>query len=75
MTTTTLAHAIKDKKPALIREKGQPRFVVLDWDTYKTWEEKKEDLEDHVRFEIAEQESKGKRRYSLAQLKRKYHLR
>lgn len=75
MIPTTLTRAIKNKKPALVRENGKPRFVVLDWDVYKIWEEKKEDLEDHVHFEIAERESRGKRRYSLVQLKKKYRLR
>ena len=35
MTTKTLAQAIKNKKLASIKEKGAPRYVVLDWDTYK----------------------------------------
>jgi len=50
MTTTTLGHALKSKKPAIIKEKGAPRYVVLDWKTYRAWEETKEDLEDTTRL-------------------------
>lgn len=35
MTIQTLAQAIKNKKPAIIKEKGVPRYVVLDWAVYK----------------------------------------
>lgn len=38
MTIKTLAQAIKNKKPAIIKEKGAPRYVVLDWDMYKEWQ-------------------------------------
>lgn len=51
-----------------------PRYVVLDWATYRAWEEMQEDLEDHIRFEIAERESRGKKRYTLAEVKKKYRL-
>lgn len=74
MTVKTIAHAIRKFKPAIIRERGAPRYVVLDWETYRRWEELKDDLEDHIRFDIALRESKGKRRYSLAAVKRKYRL-
>lgn len=33
-----------------------------------------EDMQDHVRFEIAARESKGKKRYSLKEVKRRYDL-
>ncbi|MDP3727534.1 MAG: hypothetical protein Q8R35_02745 [bacterium] len=75
MTAKTLALAIKKKKPAIILEKGLPRYVVLDWETYRGWEEMREDIEDHVRFEFAEQESLGRKRFALADVKKRYALR
>lgn len=33
-----------------------------------------EDLQDHVRFEIAARESKGKKRSSLSEIKKRYGL-
>ncbi len=74
MTTKTIERAIKKKKPAIIRENGAPRFVVLDWRTYSEWEEMREDIEDHVRFEIAERESRGKKRYTLEEVRARFHL-
>lgn len=74
MTVKTLTRAIGKPKPAIIRERGVPRYVVLDWETYRSWEELKEDLEDHIRLDIALRESEGKKRYSLAAVKRKYRL-
>jgi hypothetical protein len=35
MTTATLERTLKKKKPAIIKEKGVPRYVVLDWKTYR----------------------------------------
>lgn len=75
MTTQTLARAIKGKKsgePAVIKENGAPQFVVLDWDAYQKWQEWKEDMEDHARFEIAERQSRGKKRYSLREVKKRH---
>ncbi len=74
MTTKTIARAISKRKPAIIKENGAPRFVVLDWDTYRNWKEMREDMEDHIRFEIAERESRGEKRYTLAEVKKKYRL-
>ena len=37
--------------PAIIREKGTPRYVVLDWATYKglqELQERQEELEDYL---------------------------
>lgn len=48
MTIKTLARAIKDKKPAIIKEKGAPRYVVLDWDTYKEWQGQREEFLDEL---------------------------
>ena len=72
MTIQTLTRAIKIKKPAVIREGGAPRYVVLDWETYAKWREWKEDMEDRVRFGIAERRSEGKKRHSLAEVKKRY---
>lgn len=74
MTAKTIARAIKVKKPAVIRENGAPRFVVLDWDTYRAWEEMREDMEDHIRFDLAMRESAGKKHYTFEEVKKKYHL-
>lgn len=74
MTIKTIARALKQKKPAVIREKGSPRFVVLDWDIYRAWEAMREDTEDHIRFDIAERESRGKKRYTLTEVKKKYKI-
>ena len=38
------------------------------------WRELKEDFEDRVRCEIAIQQSRGKRRYSLKEMKKRYDL-
>ena len=75
MTTSTIHRAIKEKKPAVIREGGKPQYVILDWDTYRAWEDKKEDMEDHIRFDIAKRESKGKKSFSLKEIKKKYNVR
>lgn len=75
MTNKTLTRAIREKKPAVIKERRVPRYVVLDWDTYRAWEEKREDMEDHIRFEISERESRGKKRLTLKEVKKKYGLR
>ena len=74
MVTDTFVRAIKGKKPAFVEKNGLPRYVILDWETYRVWEEKKEDMEDHIRFEIAMRESKGKEKISLTQIKKKYNL-
>ena len=74
MTTQKIAQAIKTKKPAIIREKGIPRYVVLDWAAYEELQELKEDLEDHLRFEAAERASKGNPRLSVNEVKVRYGL-
>ena len=74
MTTKTLARAIKKKMPAVIKEKGAPRYVVLDWVVYEKLQELREDFEDHLRFGIAERASRGKRRFSLEEIKARYEL-
>ena len=74
MTITTLERALKKKKPAVIKEKGAPRFVILDWDTYKRWEETKEDLEDSKRLLEAIADLKNQKRISLSQAKKTLKL-
>ena len=74
MTTTTLRRAIKSKKPAVIEEKGEPRYVILDWKTYRRWQEEMDELEELTRFKISEIESRDKRKFSLGQIKKKYNL-
>lgn len=48
MTTQTLARAIKNKKPAVIKESGVPRYVVLDWEEYKKLQDAREELLDEL---------------------------
>jgi PHD/YefM family antitoxin component YafN of YafNO toxin-antitoxin module len=74
MTAETLARALKTKKPAVIREKGTPRFVVLDWETYKTWRETEEDLEDATRLMEALADPKNQKRTPLSRVKKIFHL-
>ena len=38
------------------------------------WQELKEDFEDHLRCEIAIRKSKGKKRHSLEEMKKRYGL-
>ena len=51
MTLRTLARAIKAKKPAVIKEKGAPRFVVLDWEVYR----KLQDIRDEYLDELEDE--------------------
>lgn len=74
MTIKTFARAIKKKKPAIIREKGAPRYVVLDWDTYYKWEEMREDIEDARRLMAALVDPKNQKRIPYAQVKKKLNL-
>lgn len=72
MTTQTLTRALRAKKPAVIKEGGKPRYVVLDWNTYSNWRETMEDWEDVVRFNQALSDSKNQRLIPLAEVKRKF---
>ncbi len=74
MTTKSIIRAIKQKKPAFIEENGSPRYVVLDWKTYRAWEEMREDMEDSARFTAALADSKNKKRYTFEEIKKKYRL-
>lgn len=58
----------------MIRENGEPRYVMLDWATYQKWEEMREDMTDQIRFNIAIRGSRGKKRYTLEEVKKKHHL-
>ena len=42
--------------------------------TAQKWQELKEDFEDHLRCEIAIRQSRGKKRYSLEEMKKRYDL-
>lgn len=68
MTTRVLLRAVKNKKSTIIKEKGKPRFVVLDWDTYRTWEEMREDFEDSERLREALSDPKNQRKTSFADI-------
>ena len=74
MTLQALAKAIKSKKPAITREGDKPRFVVLDWSSYRRWEEMQEDLEDSLRLAEALADPKNQRRIPLARVKRRFKL-
>lgn len=67
--TTTISKAIKMKKPAIINEHGSPRFVVLDWDTYRKWEALKEDFEDAARLQEAIVDPKNQKRIRFSAIK------
>ena len=44
MTLKTLTQAIKREKPAIIKERGVPRYVVLDWAMYEQLQESEDSL-------------------------------
>ena len=48
MIIKTLTKAIKGSKPAIIKERGVPQFVVLDWATYQRWQEEQEEFQDYL---------------------------
>jgi PHD/YefM family antitoxin component YafN of YafNO toxin-antitoxin module len=70
MTAKTLTQAIRKPKPAIIRERGAPRYVVLDWETYRQWEEMRDDTEDAARLAEARADPKNQRRVPLARVKK-----
>lgn len=74
MTLRTFSKIIKNKKPTIIKEKGEPRFVVLDWNTYRMWEEMREDFEDSQRLRDALSDPKNQRKISLEAIRKKYSL-
>ena len=68
MTTKALARAIRKRKPAIIRERGVPRYVLLDWKAYREWEDLQEDLEDRERLIAALEDPKNQKRIPLAKV-------
>jgi PHD/YefM family antitoxin component YafN of YafNO toxin-antitoxin module len=74
MIAQVLARALKKKKPAVIKENGSPRFVVLDWSTYNIWQEMKEDFEDTARLIEALADPKNQKRTSLSEVRKRLHL-
>ena len=62
MTTQAISKAIKSGKPAVIKEHGNPRYVVLDWKTYQAWAELRDEMEDSVRLNEALRDPKNQRR-------------
>lgn len=74
MIMKTLAKALQQKKPAVIRENGAPRFVVLDWKTYRAWEEMREDMEDAQRLTQALADPNNQKRIPYARVKKLLHL-
>lgn len=74
MTIQTIARAIKAKKPAVIRENGAPRYVVLDWHTYRAWEEMREDMEDAERLTASLADPKNQKRIPYARVKKLLNL-
>lgn len=68
MTIQTVSRAVKAKKPAIIKERGAPRYVILDWDTYCEWEKTREDMEDAARLNEALADPGNQRRVKLSNL-------
>ena len=69
MTIATISRAIKMKKPAILKEGGVPRYVVLDWDTYRKWEEARDDIEDSTRLQEALSDPKNQKRIKFSSIK------
>ncbi|MEK7541325.1 MAG: hypothetical protein AAB533_00550 [Patescibacteria group bacterium] len=69
MTVKSIARAIRQKKPAIIKENGSPRYVVLDWETYRSYEEMREDTEDSARLARALADPKNQKRIPYARVK------
>ena len=74
MTTASSARAIKGKRPAVIKENGTPRFVILDWKTYNAWRKMKEDFEDTTRLIEALADSKNQKRVPFWAVKKRFNF-
>lgn len=74
MTAQGLIKAIKQKKPAVIEENGSPRYVVLDWKTYRAWEEMREDMEDSARLARALTDPKNQKRIPYTRVRKMLSL-
>lgn len=68
MTVATISKAIKSKKPVVIKERGMPRYVVLDWKTYQELEMTREDAEDSARLQEALRDPRNKKRIKFSSL-------
>ncbi|OGF67244.1 hypothetical protein A3I27_04595 [Candidatus Giovannonibacteria bacterium RIFCSPLOWO2_02_FULL_43_11b] len=68
MTLATISKAIKSGKPAVIKERGNPRYVILDWKTYQRLEMVMEDAEDSARLKEALRDPKNKKRIKFSSL-------
>ena len=62
MTKQAISKAIKSGKPAVIKEHGNPRYVVLDWKTYRAWEELRDEMDGSARLNEALRDPKNQRR-------------
>lgn len=71
MTLGMLIKAIKQKKPVILKERGEPRFVVLDWRDYAMLKEAQEDVEDTAKLLEALADAKNQRRIPLAAVRKK----
>ncbi|MBI2021105.1 hypothetical protein HYS99_01160 [Candidatus Giovannonibacteria bacterium] len=69
MITKAIGKIIKTKKPAIIKEHGSPRYVILDWRTYQKWQEAVEDAEDSKKLTEALLDPKNKKRMKIGDLK------
>ena len=69
MTLATISKVIKSGKPAVIKEHGSPRYVVLDWRAYKKLVSSAEDLEDSARLLEALHDPKNRKRIKFLSLK------
>lgn len=57
------------KKPAIISEHGAPRYVVLDWDTYRKWDAALEDAADSKRLTEALYDPKNQKKIRFSAVK------
>ena len=62
MTTQAISKAIRSGKPAVIKERGNPRYVILDWKTYRAWEELRDEVSDSARLNEALRDPKNQKR-------------
>lgn len=70
----TLSQVINTKSPRVIFSKNEPIAVILDYASYNIFLSLINELEERGRYLDAFKEAKGKKGISLAQLKKKYHL-
>lgn len=73
-TTGKRIKAVKEKKPAIIKERGEPRFVILEWEDYTKLKDAADDVEDTVRLLDALADPANQKRIPLALVRRKLGL-